>query len=59
MLFRSAGDTFTGFFMGSIIRGKSVEESLRIASKASAIAVSRNGAGASIPTLEEAGMHIF
>ncbi len=55
----AAGDTFTGFFMGSIIRGKSVEESLRIASKASAIAVSRNGAGASIPTLEEAGMHIF
>ncbi|WP_276949320.1 ribokinase [Acetatifactor muris] len=49
----AAGDTFTGFFMGSIISGKSVEESLKTAAMASAIAVSRNGAGPSIPTLEE------
>lgn len=51
----AAGDTFTGFFMGSIIRGKSVEASLKTAAMASAIAVSRNGAGPSIPTLEEIG----
>lgn len=49
----AAGDTFTGFFMGSVLQGKRVEESLKIASKASAIAVSRNGAGVSIPTMEE------
>lgn len=49
----AAGDTFTGYFMGSIIRGKSVQEALQTASKASAIAVGRKGAGASIPTLAE------
>lgn len=49
----AAGDTFTGFFVGSIIKGKGVKSSLQIASKASGIAVSRNGASASIPGLEE------
>ncbi len=49
----AAGDTFTGFFIGSILCGDSVEEALRIASKASAIAVSRPGAGPSIPKMEE------
>lgn len=49
----AAGDTFTGFFVGSLIRGYSVQEALRTAAKASAVAVGRNGAGASIPTIEE------
>ncbi len=49
----AAGDTFTGFFLSSVIGGKSVQEALRLASVASSIAVSRQGAAASIPTLEE------
>lgn len=49
----AAGDTFTGFFIGSILCGDSVEKALQIASKASAIAVSRAGAGPSIPHMKE------
>lgn len=49
----AAGDTFTGFFIGAIIRGEKVEKALDHASKASAIAVTRLGAGSSIPTKEE------
>lgn len=49
----AAGDTFTGFFIGSILCGDSVEDALGIASKAAAIAVSRAGAGPSIPRMEE------
>lgn len=49
----AAGDTFTGYFITSIIAGKSKSEALDIASKASAIAVSRPGAAPSIPTLDE------
>lgn len=49
----AAGDTFMGFFMGSLLEGNSVEESLRTASMAAAIAVGRRGASSSIPTLSE------
>lgn len=49
----AAGDTFTGFFLGSMARGESAETALEIASKASAIAVSRKGATTSIPSLDE------
>lgn len=49
----AAGDTFTGFFLSSIISGREVYDALAIASIASSIAVSRAGAAASIPTLEE------
>jgi ribokinase len=49
----AAGDTFTGFFIGGIIRGISVKDAMSIAAKASAIAVTRQGASPSIPTLEE------
>ena len=49
----AAGDTFTGFFMGSIVQGKGVEEALDIAAMASALTVSRRGASPSIPTWEE------
>ena len=49
----AAGDTFTGYFISSIINGMPVQEGLRIAAKASAIAVSRPGATASIPLREE------
>jgi len=49
----AAGDTFTGYFIASIIEGMPVEKGLEMAAKASAIAVSRAGATASIPTREE------
>ena len=48
----AAGDTFTGYFIASTIEGRSVQESLRIAAKASSIAVSSPGATPSIPTAE-------
>ena len=49
----AAGDTFTGYFLAAIIAGKDVAFSLDIAARASAITVSRQGASASIPTLDE------
>ena len=49
----AAGDTFTGFFLGGIIRGLSVREAMDAASKAAAIAVTRRGAAPSIPKLQE------
>ena len=49
----AAGDTFTGFFIASVIAGREIPEALRIASKASSIAVSRPGASSSIPRMEE------
>ena len=49
----AAGDTFTGYFFSSVMRGNTPAEALRIASAASAIAVSRKGASPSIPTLDE------
>ena len=49
----AAGDTFTGFFLGSIAKNLSVKEALRTATAAAAIAVSRKGASPSIPTMAE------
>jgi len=49
----AAGDTFTGYFLFSIMDGKTPEQALDMASKASAIAVSRLGAAPSIPTRQE------
>ena len=49
----AAGDTFTGYFISSIIDGMPVQEGLELAAKASAIAVSRPGATASIPLKKE------
>ena len=48
-----AGDTFTGYLIGSRLRGKSMEEAMDLAAKAAAIAVGRSGASASVPALEE------
>lgn len=48
-----AGDTFTGYFIGEIIAGKSPFEALNTASAASAIAVSRKGASVSVPYYRE------
>jgi len=49
----AAGDTFTGYFIASMAAGEPPEKALRIASKASALAVSRRGAEPSIPRREE------
>ncbi len=49
----AAGDTFTGYFFAQIAMGNTVEKSLKIASVASAITVSRKGASVSIPMLNE------
>jgi len=49
----AAGDTFTGFFIGSLAQGYAAEEALRLASVASSIAVSRQGAESSIPYMDE------
>lgn len=49
----AAGDTFTGYFISSIIEGLPVDQGLDLAAKASAIAVSRPGATASVPLKEE------
>lgn len=49
----AAGDTFTGYFIASLIQNKNVSDALKTASKASSIAVSKKGAAPSIPALEE------
>lgn len=48
-----AGDTFTGFYLASAVKGQAPESCLRNAAKAAAIAVSRNGAAPSIPSWQE------
>ena len=50
----AAGDTFTGFFIGGILKKFSVGDAMEMASKAAAIAVSRAGADPSIPLWKEA-----
>lgn len=47
-----AGDTFTGFFLGLIMQGRTCAEALRYACAASAIAVTKPGAAPAIPTLK-------
>lgn len=49
----AAGDTFTGFFLAAIADGADAAYALTFATAASALAVQRPGASASIPSLEE------
>lgn len=49
----ASGDTYTGFLLGSLLQGKTAAEAMHIAACAAAIAVTRKGAGPSIPTLQE------
>lgn len=53
----AAGDTFTGYFIAGEAKGQEVEKSMDMAARASSIAVSRPGAGVSIPTLDEVEKH--
>ncbi|MBQ8200869.1 MAG: ribokinase [Clostridia bacterium] len=49
----AAGDTFTGYFLHTILSGGTAEQALLRATQASAIAVGRPGASASIPRADE------
>lgn len=49
-----AGDTFTGFFLASRLRGETAGKSLALASAASAVAVTKPGAAEAVPSLAEA-----
>ena len=49
----AAGDTYLGYFVSSIASGLDEKEAMRLASAASAIAVTKKGAVASIPYMEE------
>ena len=48
-----AGDTYTGFFIGSLLKNLPLAECMRRASMAAAISVTRSGAAQSIPSSEE------
>lgn len=49
----AAGDTYTGYFLSAVAEDKTIPEAMRLAAKASAIAVSRPGAAVSIPYAKE------
>lgn len=48
-----AGDTFIGYFLTEVERGKSAEDAAIFASKASALSVMKKGASEAIPTRKE------
>ncbi len=49
----AAGDTFTGYFLAGLAKNQPVSTALRLATRASAIAVTRQGAVPSIPMWDE------
>lgn len=49
----AAGDTFTGFYLASIINGETIEKALDLAAKASSITCSKEGAAKSIPSIKD------
>lgn len=49
----ATGDTFIGFLLAAIVRGKTLENALREASAAAALAATRQGAASSIGDLKE------
>ena len=48
-----AGDTFMGYFVGCLAQGMERQTAMQYASMASAISVTRPGAAASIPLMDE------
>ncbi len=46
-----AGDTFCGYFLACVMKGKPPQEALESASRASALAIGKKGAAVSIPAL--------
>lgn len=55
----AAGDTFTGYFVSTLLKTQDVSVALDMASRASAIAVTRKGAFPSIPILSEVEETVF
>jgi ribokinase len=55
----AAGDTFIGYFLGSMLQNLPVRESLTTACKASALCVTKRGAVDSIPVKPELDRHAF
>ena len=49
----AAGDTFIGYFVRGIVQNLSMRDTLRQATVASAIAVTRPGAADAVPALSE------
>ena len=49
----AAGEPYTGYFLQSLLPAKTLEQSMEIASMASAISVTRPGAAPSVPLREE------
>ena len=49
----AAGDTFTGYFLAMKLLGKTPQEAMAIAARASSMTVQKAGAAQSIPSLEE------
>ena len=49
----SAGDTFCGYFLSSLMKGFSAAEAMKFAAKAASVTVSRPGAAQSIPLASE------
>ena len=52
----AAGDTFIGAFISGLVHRKKIKESLKFASAAAAIAITKEGAQKSIPSYEEVMM---
>lgn len=48
-----AGDTFTGYFVAEFYQNKDIKQCLKLATKASALSVTKKGASISIPSIEE------
>lgn len=49
----AAGDTFAGFFLAEMMDGKTPDQALETATRASALAVMKQGAAKSVPSMEE------
>ena len=49
----AAGDTFTGYFLHAISCGQSIQDALKLSSRASSIAVTKPGAAVSIPSIDD------
>lgn len=49
----AAGDTFSGYFLYTMLHGGTVPEALQLASAASALAIGKKGASDSVPTKAE------
>jgi len=54
----AAGDTFTGYYLAAISRGRSEREALERATAAAAICVSRRGAAPSVPVAREVDAYL-